>query len=437
MSTDLAVQNPRGMTGDRNEIQTVRDRILNMIPGAASAPPEVQWATAQLSVALDLNPINGEIYIGNMGTESKPKYQPLIGIAGRRRMARRQADYIDNYEGMDELQLKKNRGELYDERDVGVTCTLYRLDMAAKCAKLGIPYKGTTAHGYWRKKARQHYKWDNSKPKGQKKVMIDSWDSDNIPETWTPYEVAEKRALTNAIKKAYDMNGPIEKARDAGVEFDVDEASVRLVNDLAHELEVDERIQADMETPLVSPNAAERDDDGDLFEAKTVVAQAEEIIDGEFSEIPGATDDVGPQSLDEVDELDPNGPVDGDTGEFEYAHLHSELHDKAKALVDWSRKLHVESNGPATKKMLGTLKGCIKTAASEDTRKAILEILIGTTAMDPGYNVTKKLIDVLKETEGRGDNKVKRVEYRQDVADIVHYLGELVTAYRESQQEIA
>lgn len=435
MSTDLAVQNPRGLTGDKQEIQAVKDRILSMIPGSAGCPREVVWATAQLSVAMDLNPLNGEIYIANFGSKKNPKYQPIIGVAGRRRMARRQAEYIDNYEPMDEIQLKKNRGELYDEADVGVTCTLYRLDMAAKCAKMNIPYQGTTAHGYWRKKARKQTEWSDEK---RRYVGTGEWAADNIPETWTPYEVAEKRALTNAIKKAYDMNGPIERARDMGVNFDVDEASVRLVDDLAHELEVDERIQSDMETPLVSPNTVERDGDGDLFEAQTVVAQAEEIIDGEFSEIPGATDDdnIGPQSLDEVPELDQNGPVDGDDGE--YAHLYSELHDEAKVFVDWSRRLHAKGGGgPATNKMIGTLKGCIKAAASEDTRKAILEILIGTTAMEPGYNVTKKLIDVLKETSGRGENKVKRVEYRKDVADIVKYLGDLVVSYRESQKEIA
>jgi len=247
---------------------------------------------------------------------------------------------------------------------------------------------------------------------------------DNLPTGASAKDVAMRRAGKRAIMQSsltlISLDNRTEDQR-------VEQLTAKL-RDEAHFKEQSTAMIAQKPDPV-------REDDGSLMFASGV---EDDIIDGEFSDIHGATDDnVGPQSLDEVDELDPNGPVDGDIDELEYAHLYSELHDKAKAFVDWSRKLHNDSNGPATKKMIGTLKGCIKAAASEDTRKAIVEILIDTTAMEPGYNVTKKLIDTLKETEGRGENKVKRQEYRQDVADIVHYLGELVTAYRESQKQPA
>jgi len=244
---------------------------------------------------------------------------------------------------------------------------------------------------------------------------------DKLPTGASAKDVAMRRAGKRAIMQSSLTLIPIDNHTED-----------QRINQLTAKLREESRFKDQATAMIAQKPDPVREDDGSLMFAS---GSDDDIIDGEFSDIPGATDDnIGPQSLGEVPELDPNGPVDGDTGELEYAHLYSELHDNAKALVDWSRKLHNDSNGPATKKMLGTLKGCIKAAASEDTRKAVVEILIGTNAMEPGYNVTKKLIDALKETSGRGESKVKRQEYRQDVADIVKYLGDLVVSYRESQK---
>lgn len=266
MSTSM-VTSPKGISGNKYEIETVRDRILSMIPGAEGVPKSVLWASAQLAVSLNLNPLNGEIYIANFGSAKNPKYQPIIGVAGRRKMARRQAEYMDTYEEMSEEDLRKRRGSLYDEGDVGVTCTLYRLDMAGQCKRLGIPYSPTVASGYWRVNAREVKKWSDS---ARTYVGTGEFYSDNIPESWTAYEVAEKRALSNALKKAYDMTDQEQQARELGVSFDVDEAAVTLIDELA---ESDRR-----ETAFTAkrPKHADDPDDDVLF--------ATDIVDGEWSQ---------------------------------------------------------------------------------------------------------------------------------------------------------
>lgn len=194
-NTALA-ENPAGF-GNKHAISAVRDRIMSMMPGAATAPPDVVWAAAQLAVAYKLDPFNGEIYIMKIGSRQVngqwvDDYRAHVGVKGLRKKAREQAQFMTEFRDLSPEEVKIARRGDYDPGDVGVECTLWRLDIAQQCARLNIPYKPFKATGYWRVKAQ-------FRRKDQK------WEPDGIPNTWTAHDVAEKRAEINAIKRAYDL----------------------------------------------------------------------------------------------------------------------------------------------------------------------------------------------------------------------------------------
>jgi RecT family protein len=190
--------------GKRQEIREVQKRILHMIPGAADAPLSVQLAAAQLVVAHGLNPFNGELYIMPTGRRKvtvnghdtwEDVYVPYIGVKGLRRIARRQSMYLTDFREMDTEEVNHHRRGDYDPDDVGVTCTLARLDLASLCQSIKMDFSPSVGYGFWRKKARKRTRNNQV-----------TWYADNIPETWTPLMVAEKRAEVNAIKQVYDMD---------------------------------------------------------------------------------------------------------------------------------------------------------------------------------------------------------------------------------------
>lgn len=198
MSTALArreVTNPAKF-GDKYEIEAVKARIVKMMPGALKAPDEIVWAAAQLAVAYRLDPFNGELYIMPTGRKQDDKgnwvddYKTHIGIKGQRKIARRKSDFVLNVRTMDPEEVKQYRREDYMPNDIGVEATVIRLDLAQKFKAVGIQYSGSVGRGFWRVKA---------------KFNKNEWSADNIPNTWSAYEVAEKRAEVNALKKAFDM----------------------------------------------------------------------------------------------------------------------------------------------------------------------------------------------------------------------------------------
>lgn len=298
MSTAL-VANPRGITGDRAEIEAARQRILNMIPGSDGVPSEVLFATAQLSVSLGLNPIASELYIANMGTERKPKYTPIVGIAGYRTLARRQSDFMVELRELTPEETKHRRGaDMYDPQDVAYECKLYNLKLAQECKSLGIPYQPTVAYGYYRVRARAKYEWVNNR----RTDKVTGWISDNIPETWTRHEVAEKRAEKNAIKRAYDLTNAEHKAREAGGNMDADEATYKVIDDLAEQHGRDTAPMAEKEIF----------EDGDLLfatdpkknKSKAVEVEYEVVEDEQPEEVESESPDQdGAPELTEKEEL--------------------------------------------------------------------------------------------------------------------------------------
>ena len=263
-NTALA-ENPAGF-GNKHAIAAVRDRIMSMMPGAATAPPDVVWAAAQLAVAYKLDPFNGEIYIMKIGSRKIGNqwiddYRAHVGIKGLRKKAREQAQFMTEFRDLSPEEVKIARRGDYDPDDVGVECTLWRLDIAQQCARLNIPYKPFKATGYWRVKAQ--YRRNENK-----------WEPDGIPNTWTAHDVAEKRAEINAIKRAYDLT--IDVADPAAVN---DEDTVEVIG---HRIASHDRDHAG----FVERND-NREVDGDIlfypdepvFEAEIVDVEAEESDD--------------------------------------------------------------------------------------------------------------------------------------------------------------
>ena len=240
--------------GERQAIEEMRNRIATMIPGAVEAPADVVWAAAQLSVAHKLNPFNGEIYIMPVGRKKTATgawvedYRVHIGVKGLRKKAREQANFMTEFRDLDPAEVKRLRREDYDANDVGVECTLFRLDVATQCKHAGIPYCPTRAVGIWRQKAQFHRK-DNE------------WKPDGIPNTWTAQQVAKKRAEINAIKEAFD------------VQLDVADPSVSgddVVEAMAYHVAHEDRENAMMivEEPL------REEDGGILFAVESQPAQS-------------------------------------------------------------------------------------------------------------------------------------------------------------------
>lgn len=422
MGTALAVRqtsldNPANL-GDKRAIQQVRDRIMTMMPGAADAPADVVWAAAQLAVAYQLDPFNGEIYIMKLGSKKVgdawvDDYRAHVGIKGLRKKAREQAQFMTDFRTLTPEEVKLARRDDYDAGDVGVECTLYRLDIASQCQRLGIPYKPFRATGYWRVKAKYN-------KRDQK------WDADSIPNTWTAVDVAEKRAEINAIKRAYDLTVNV---ADPALIDDEEAASV-----IGHKLH-----QQDMNNAPVLDKDIQYEEDGDILYATTqhrnvVAGQAEE--EGAFRQ----ADEPPAPAIDRVEpgsEADPDNPFDnpnlGVAAEEtrDYAAIADRLTGKTKDLADWASKLHGKSKGDASKAQYGFLCKEINKHTG-DAHTHVLSVLCRqhiSRSHPCGADLASKLLDVIltevPQTDAAGA-KVKangkqvyvaNPRFRQDIAD--------------------
>lgn len=429
MGTALAVResaeiNPAGF-GDRKAIAAIRDRILRMIPGAQDAPADVVWAAAQLAVAYRLDPFNGEIYIMKIGSKKvgekwEDDYRAHVGIKGLRKKAREQALFMTESRLLSADEVKAARRGDYDPGDIGVECTLWRMDIARQCKQLGIPFKPVIATGFWRVKAKLNRK-DNR------------WEPDNIPNTWTAHDVADKRAEINAIKKAYDLT--INVADPSLV--DEDEA-VRVIGAQA-EAEVRHRAPVQRDEYTI-------DENGDFIFASDAPA----YVNGT---VPAGQSDLTPEQMaqeyadaaqvtDEFDDNPFNDPTAGAAGEanIDYGAIADRLTGTCKTLAEWAYKLHGQGDGPASKAQYGYLTKAVDDHA-KNGHTLVLSVLCRrhVTGDNPcSKNLAAKLLDVLlqripqKDADGKSvkgaDGKVVYVDnpkYRPDVVECVKSIATL------------
>ena len=125
---------------DKQQLAEVNNRIKVMLPGGAKLSNEERFALAQIAVAHQLDPFNGEVwYIPGRG--------PMIGIKGLRKKAREQVQgnfWIDFREITDEAERKRYgieagalafEARLFDSENVRNYC-----DMVAQMTKSSIPW---------------------------------------------------------------------------------------------------------------------------------------------------------------------------------------------------------------------------------------------------------------------------------------------------------
>jgi hypothetical protein len=392
MGTELTTtNNSNGVQvhlGERDAIQQIRDRIVSMMPGAAEAPPDVVWAAAQLAVAHELNPFNGEIYIMStgrkkVGNQWVDDYRAHVGVKGLRKKAREQAEFMTEFRDMTEDEVKRHRRGDYEPDDIGVECTLYRLDVAQTCARIGIPYKPVIAVGFWRKRAKYNKK-------------NQSWSPDNTPNTWSDHQVAKKRAEINAIKEAFDLTLNVADPSVAGDENTVDVLSRRI--------ESHDRDHAIPATVHVV------DDDG-IFAVDSA------------PDLPSSLNDVDP-----IDQTGANEPKANQPAPHEA--IRAQLTDKANQFADWATQMDASSSDSAcTEAQYRFLFSLFRNLAGKGNESTAMAVVFGREVSEdnrPGSKITKQLLDILPEARGRGDDKQANENYRADIAAIITQIGQMV-----------
>jgi len=168
--------------GDGKDIKKLAQRIRLCLPNGNRLHDSEALSLAQLSIAYNLNPFNGEVWW-------IPGSGPMVGIKGHRKAARTQALYWTEHI----LLTQSERAELAIPDDaIAYKCLVYRSDMirqSAESVKLMFDagmkdaaeryaYKPSVGIGYWKV--------------GEKTKM-------------KPDQAARKRAEAEALKVAFDL----------------------------------------------------------------------------------------------------------------------------------------------------------------------------------------------------------------------------------------
>lgn len=219
---------PPALYNHDERIASLVRRMRYMMTGAASAPDPIVWRAAQLCAIHNLDPFGtGDIYIWSPYGEDCPdpkKWIVHVGIAAWRRKAQDQAKYSLKPRPMTAQEVAAIRSDLYHPDDVGVEMTLWRLDVAAECHWLGIPYEPIVTQGIWRVNAYKDGKG--------------AYKPDQLANTETKEEKARKRAEMKGLRIAFHLDMPTDEAlADA-------EANWRIVQDLDQSVTTEEKLRA-------------------------------------------------------------------------------------------------------------------------------------------------------------------------------------------------
>jgi len=222
--TDLTTVQPGALVpaewGDKEAILALGNRFKAMMPGKLSASEAL--LLAQYSAAMGANPFRGEVY----AYASKGKLILVEGYKLLVRWARRQCQFYERYERL------TNDTDTIPEGALAFRCRILRQDAVADMARLanaGVPnaYEicSTEAVGVVTK--------DDTWSKNQNKPIPP-------PKGWTWEAVARKRALKNALNRAYGAPSPKEVADETWMVDDV-ETVPKDWEDITPEMTVAER----------------------------------------------------------------------------------------------------------------------------------------------------------------------------------------------------
>lgn len=178
---------------DREEVVALANRLKGMMPGKLST--EEALLLAQYSAAMDANPFRGEIY----AYESKGKMILVEGYKLLVRWARRQCQFYERYE-----RITNDTDDIPDDA-IAFRCRILRDDAVNALARLteaGVPFAyeicSIEAVGVVTSADRTTRQGKPSPP----------------PKGWTWEDVARKRALKNALNRAYGAPSPREIAEE-------------------------------------------------------------------------------------------------------------------------------------------------------------------------------------------------------------------------------
>jgi hypothetical protein len=183
---DLVIQQDVNLAeyGTREEVAALGRRLKVMVPGDLTETEAM--ALAQYSRLMDANPFRGEIYAFN----SRGKLQLVEGYKLLIRWARRQCNYSEKYERLPDDEVPGGA--------VGYRCYILRDD--AKQTLADFVKAGATFQDAYEIAAAS--------------AVGVALKNDNVPTGWTLDEVARKRALKNAINRAYGSPSPREIAQE-------------------------------------------------------------------------------------------------------------------------------------------------------------------------------------------------------------------------------
>ena len=180
--------------GTREAITALANRLTTMLPGKLA--PQEALLLAQYSAAMDANPFRGEVY----AYQHRGKLVLVEGYKLLVRWARRQCQFYERYERV------ANGDDTIPPDAIAFRCRILRQDAISALAELtkaGVPnaYEivSSTAVGVVTLA-------DRTSKEGK---------PINPPTGWTWEEVARKRALKNALNRAYGSPSPREIAEES------------------------------------------------------------------------------------------------------------------------------------------------------------------------------------------------------------------------------
>lgn len=153
----------------QQEIDTLAHRVRDLLPGADKFNDAVLTAFAQISLAHDLDPFIGEVWI--IPTKRGPRIR--AGIEGHRKAAHKQSTYQ-----LRQRQMTGAERDAHGLRDTQVAAVteIFRTDSRIE----GQAFNPTCGYGIWTP-------------------------GDQIAKTKTPLWVAFKRSEQDALRKAFDL----------------------------------------------------------------------------------------------------------------------------------------------------------------------------------------------------------------------------------------
>jgi hypothetical protein len=186
----------------REQVDALARRLQALLPGRLTRDESL--TLAQYAAAMDANPFRGEIYAY---TDHRGKLVLVEGYKLLVRWARRQCNFSERYEPV--------KGEELPEGAIGYKCRILRDDARATLSTL------CTAGAPW-DAAFEIVSQEAVGVVTQKDMTTSAGKPMDPPTGWTWQEVARKRALKNALNRAYGAPSPKDIARESWMVGDIE-----------------------------------------------------------------------------------------------------------------------------------------------------------------------------------------------------------------------